>query len=64
MLRDPSAIVELLVYYVVYNDRMLSGVTEGGSCPQVQQARGAKQPGQKYFMTNHHKSEFDRPIVF
>jgi len=33
MLRDPSAIVELLVHYVVYNDRMLSGVTEGAVAP-------------------------------
>ena len=38
-----------------------SGVTKGGgwgSWPQAQQARGAKQPGQKCFTTNNHKSEF------
>jgi len=27
--------------------------------PWVQQARGAKEPDQKYFMTNKHKSEYD-----
>jgi len=32
-----------------------SGATEGGSCPRAQQARRAKQPDQKYFMTNDHK---------
>ena len=26
------------------------GEAEGGSCPRAQQVRGAKQPGQKYFM--------------
>jgi len=41
-----------------------SGVTEGGQRGAVAPGRsrqgGAKQPDQKYFMTNDHKSEFDR----
>jgi len=34
-----------------------SGVTNGSSFPQMQKARGAKKPCQKYFMTKDHKSE-------
>ena len=30
----------------------------GDSCPRAQQAKGAKQPHQKYCITNDHKSEF------
>jgi len=43
---------------------MFSGVTEGGGAvaPGNSKQGGAKQPDQKYFMTNDHKSKFD--IVF
>ena len=41
----------------------VSGVTEGGQRGAVAPGRsrqgGAKQPDQKYFMTNDHKSESD-----
>jgi len=49
MLRNPSAIVELLVHYMVYNDRMLSGVTEGGQLPPGAAGKGRKTAWPKIF---------------
>jgi len=31
------------------------GAKEGGSCPQAQHMRGAKQPCEKYLMTTEHE---------
>jgi len=43
---------------IVVTIQQLSGVTNssrGGSCPGHSRQGGAKQPHQKYFMTNEHK---------
>ena len=49
----------LRVLWTAKQWRNRRGRTEGAVAPGRSRQGGAKQPDQKYFMTNEHKSEFD-----